>query len=198
MSGSRVSVANSAVARPSGAANMPLLASWDSHLGPGSPAAVAVAVAVIAYGPGLAARLPWRRLLLTCWTTSVAWILALALVEGWYRGVARRLTTKHEYLRVIDRFDDIGAALRGFTDHIVVGPGRLARTRRRTPWRTRLPVFPLPRGRQSPFSPRLGVFPRGPAHHAEAALESAALRMHCCSASCRESGRRGSIGYNSW
>lgn len=52
----------------------------------------------------------------------MAWILSLALIEGWYRGVARRLTTKHEYLRVIDRFDDIGAALRGFTDHIVIGP----------------------------------------------------------------------------
>ncbi|MFJ6850588.1 hypothetical protein ACIQM3_08635 [Streptomyces sp. NPDC091271] len=100
----------------------PLLASWDPHLGPGTPAAVAVAVAVVAYGPRLAAGLPWRRLLLTCWAGSVAWILSLALIEGWYRGVARRLTTKHEYLRVIDRFDDIGAALRGFTDHIVIGP----------------------------------------------------------------------------
>lgn len=100
----------------------PLLASWDPHTGPGTPLAVALAVTVVAYGPRLAARLPWRRLLLTCWAGSVAWILSLALVEGWYRGVERRLTTKHEYLRVIDRFDDIGAALRGFTDHIVIGP----------------------------------------------------------------------------
>ncbi|MGW0787860.1 hypothetical protein ACWD04_06310 [Streptomyces sp. NPDC002911] len=100
----------------------PLLASWDPHLGPGTPAAVAVALGGVAYGPRLLSRLPWRRLLLTCWAGSVAWILSLALIEGWYRGVARRLTTKHEYLRVIDRFDDIGAALRGFTDHIVIGP----------------------------------------------------------------------------
>ncbi|MFC8226250.1 hypothetical protein [Streptomyces sp. NPDC057287] len=100
----------------------PLLASWDPHLGPGTPAALAVAVAVVAYGPRLAARLPWRRLLLGSWAVSVSWILSLALIEGWYRGVARRLTTKHEYLRVIDRFDDVGAALRGFTDHIVIGP----------------------------------------------------------------------------
>uniref|UniRef100_A0AAU3H4E3 Integral membrane protein n=1 Tax=Streptomyces sp. NBC_01401 TaxID=2903854 RepID=A0AAU3H4E3_9ACTN len=100
----------------------PLLASWDPHVGPGTPAAVAVAVAVVAYGPRLAALLPWRRLLLTCWAGSVAWIVSLALIEGWFRGIERRLTTKHEYLRVIDRFDDIGAALRGFTDHIVIGP----------------------------------------------------------------------------
>nr|WP_185302756.1 hypothetical protein [Streptomyces finlayi] len=100
----------------------PLLASWDPHVGPGTPAAVVVAVAVIAYGPVLAARLPWRGLLLTAWTASLAWTLSLALIDGWERGVARRLTTKHEYLRVIDRFDDIGAALRGFDDHILIGP----------------------------------------------------------------------------
>lgn len=100
----------------------PLLASWDPHVGPGTPAAVVVAAAVVAYGPVLAARLPWRGLLLTVWASALAWTLSLALVDGWYRGVARRLTTKHEYLRVIDRFDDIGAALRGFEDHIVIGP----------------------------------------------------------------------------
>ncbi|MGW8882982.1 hypothetical protein [Streptomyces sp. NPDC055749] len=100
----------------------PLLASWDPHLGPGTPAAVVVAVAVVAYGPVLAARLPWRRLLLTAWAATLAWTLSLALIDGWRRGVAGRLTTKHEYLRVIDRFDDIGAALRGFNDHILIGP----------------------------------------------------------------------------
>ncbi|MEU1380295.1 hypothetical protein [Streptomyces albidoflavus] len=100
----------------------PLLASWNPHVGPGTPAALTVAAAVVAYGPALADRLPWRRLLLTAWATAMAWIFSLALIEGWYRGIARRLTTKHEYLRVIDRFDDIPAALRGFTDHIVVGP----------------------------------------------------------------------------
>ncbi|GHB09352.1 MULTISPECIES: hypothetical protein [Streptomyces] len=100
----------------------PLLATWDPHVGPGTPAAVAVAVAVVAYGPGLAERLPWRRLLVAAWAASLGWILSLALIEGWDRGVARRLTTKHEYLRVIDRFEDVPSALRGFTDHIVIGP----------------------------------------------------------------------------
>ncbi|MFC9243063.1 hypothetical protein ACFT7S_03160 [Streptomyces sp. NPDC057136] len=100
----------------------PLLASWDPHVGAGTPAAVVVAAAVIAYGPVLAARLPWRGLLLTAWAASLAWTLSLALIDGWDRGIARRLTTKHEYLHVIDRFDDIGAALRSFNDHIVIGP----------------------------------------------------------------------------
>lgn len=102
----------------------PLLASWDPHLGPGTPAALTLAVLVIAYGPPLAARLPWRGLLAAAWAGSSAWVFSMALIDGWYRGVERRLTTKHEYLRVIDRFEDIPATLRDFTDHIVIGePG---------------------------------------------------------------------------
>ncbi|MFE0254382.1 hypothetical protein [Streptomyces sp. NPDC059010] len=98
----------------------PLLASWGPHLGPGTPAAVLLAVAVVAYGPGLAARLPWRALLPVAWGTATAWIFSLALIDGWQRGIADRLTTRHEYLQVIDRFDDIPAALRDFTQHILL------------------------------------------------------------------------------
>ncbi|MFJ9111269.1 hypothetical protein [Streptomyces sp. NPDC102283] len=102
----------------------PLLASWDPHLGPGTPAAVIMAVLVVAYGPALAARLPWRGLLAAAWAGSMAWVFSMALIDGWHRGVAKRLTTKHEYLRVIDRFEDIPATLRDFTNHIVIGePG---------------------------------------------------------------------------
>ncbi|MGW7074724.1 hypothetical protein [Streptomyces sp. NPDC054866] len=98
----------------------PLYAQWDPHVGPGTPAALAVAVAVIAYGPALAARLSWWALLLTAWTASTAWIWSLALIDGWHRGVARRLTTKYEYLQVTDRFEDIPATLRDFTRHILI------------------------------------------------------------------------------
>ncbi|NEE05497.1 hypothetical protein G3M58_03515 [Streptomyces sp. SID7499] len=98
----------------------PLLASWGPHVGPGTPAAVLVAVAVVAYGPALAARLPWRALLPVTWGASTAWILSLALIDGWDRGIARRLTTRYEYLQVIDRFHDIPAALRDFTGHILL------------------------------------------------------------------------------
>ncbi|MEU2747104.1 hypothetical protein ABZ613_12575 [Streptomyces collinus] len=98
----------------------PLLASWAPHLGPGTPAAVLVATAAVAQGPALAARLPWRALLPAAWGTATAWIFSLALIDGWDRGIARRLTTRHEYLQVIDRFHDIPAALRGFTGHILL------------------------------------------------------------------------------
>ncbi|WP_043195695.1 hypothetical protein [Streptomyces sp. NRRL WC-3725] len=99
----------------------PLFADWDPHLGPGTPAAVLVAVAVVAYGPAVAARLPWRGLLPAAWAAALAWTWSLALVDGWQRGVAGRLTTRNEYLTVIGRFHDLPAALRGFTHHIVSG-----------------------------------------------------------------------------
>jgi hypothetical protein len=99
----------------------PLLGSWGPHVGPGTPAAVLVAAATVVYGPALAARLPWRALLAAAWGTATAWILSLALVDGWHRGIAVRLTTRHEYLQVIDRFHDIPATLRDFTRHILIG-----------------------------------------------------------------------------
>ncbi|MEU6802864.1 hypothetical protein [Streptomyces neyagawaensis] len=99
----------------------PLYANWLPHVGPGTPAALTVAVAVVAYGPALAARLPWRPLLWTAWATATAWTFSLALVDGWHRGIARRLTTRYEYLQVIDRFDDIPHTLRDFTRHILLG-----------------------------------------------------------------------------
>jgi methylthioxylose transferase len=101
----------------------PLYGHWEPHVGPGTPAAIMVAVAVVVYGPLLAARLPWRALLCTAWGAAMAWTFSLALVDGWQRGIARRLTTKYEYLQVIDpvnRFHDIPAALRDFTHHILI------------------------------------------------------------------------------
>lgn len=99
----------------------PLVGNWMPHVGPGTPAAIAVAVAVVAYGPALAARLPWRRLLLTVWGGALAWTWSLALVDGWSRGVAGRLTTRHEYLQVVGRWQDIPATLRDFHAHILIG-----------------------------------------------------------------------------
>ncbi|MFF9485244.1 hypothetical protein [Streptomyces sp. NPDC014676] len=98
----------------------PLLANWAPHVGPGTPAALVVAAAVVAYGPSLAVRLSWRRLLLTAWAASLAWTWSLALVDGWFRGVAGQLTSTHEYLRAVDRFRDIPAALRDFDARILL------------------------------------------------------------------------------
>ncbi|MFA3877376.1 hypothetical protein ABS735_27465 [Streptomyces sp. MMCC 100] len=98
----------------------PLLGRWDPHLGPGTPAAVLVAVATVAYGPAVAARLRWRALLPAAWGAALAWIWSLALIDGWRRGVAGRLTTRQEYLSVVDRWHDVPATLRDFTGHILL------------------------------------------------------------------------------
>ncbi|MFJ4435802.1 hypothetical protein [Streptomyces sp. NPDC088923] len=98
----------------------PLYARWEPHVGPGTPAALLVAAAVVLYGPPLVARLPWRALLLAVWAAASAWTFSLAWIDGWYRGIAERLTSRYEYLRVIDRFQDIPATLRDFTHHILL------------------------------------------------------------------------------
>ena len=98
----------------------PLYANWGPHIGPGTPAALVVAVGVVAYGPQMASRLPWRALLGAAWGTAMAWTWSLALIDGWQRGIAVRLTTRYEYLQVIDRFQDVPATLRDFTQHILL------------------------------------------------------------------------------
>ncbi|AXK31925.1 hypothetical protein DVA86_03960 [Streptomyces armeniacus] len=100
----------------------PLYAYWLPHVGPGTPAALTVAVLTVAYGPPLARRLRWRGLLLAGWAGSTAWLWSLALIDGWHRGVAERLTTKYEYLQSVGDVHDVGATLRTFTDHIPYGP----------------------------------------------------------------------------
>ena len=105
--------------RPPGASAAPVYAHWLPHVGPGTPLALAVAVGVVRYGPGLAARLPWSRLLPAAVVAAGGWILSLALVDGWRRGVAGRLTTRHEYLSEVGAVRDVPAFLRGFTDRIL-------------------------------------------------------------------------------
>jgi hypothetical protein len=97
----------------------PLLAQWLPHVGPGTPVALATAVLAVVYGPVLAQRMRWVPLLGAAYATAVAWTLSLALVDGWQRGVVDRLTSDDEYLHDVGRVGDIGAMLRGFTDHVV-------------------------------------------------------------------------------
>lgn len=98
----------------------PLYAYAEAHWGPGTPAALCFALLVIVYGPGLAQRLSWRKLLWASWLGSMAWIWSLALIDGWHRGVAKRLTTKYEYLQSVGEVDDVGAMLREFTSRILM------------------------------------------------------------------------------
>jgi hypothetical protein len=102
----------------------PLFGDWHPHVGPGTPVALVVGLAVVLRGPELAARLPWRPLLCLAYGTGIVWTLAVHLVDGWQRGVPGRLATNDEYLADVPRITDIPAFLRGFTSHILSGrPG---------------------------------------------------------------------------
>lgn len=97
----------------------PLFGWWMPHVGPGTPAAVLVAIAVIAFGPGLAARLAWPRLLALGYAAALAWTASLAMVDGWPRGWADRLTGGDEYLHEVPGIAGIGSMLRGFEGRIL-------------------------------------------------------------------------------
>lgn len=102
----------------------PLGAQWLPHTGPGTVPAVLIALLVILRGPELAAWLPWRPLLGISAATALAWTMGLALIDGWQRGVAGRLTTDTEYLHDVPRVGDVGAMLRTFAERIPGGrPG---------------------------------------------------------------------------
>nr|WP_211177173.1 hypothetical protein [Pseudonocardia acidicola] len=97
----------------------PLLASWQPHIGPGTPIAIVTAAAVVLHGPALAQRLSWGRMLAAGWAAAVVWTLSLALVDGWHDGVVGRLTSNQEYLHDVPRVTDIAEMLRTFSDHIL-------------------------------------------------------------------------------
>jgi hypothetical protein len=97
----------------------PLFADWLPHVGPGSVFAVLIAVAVVLHGPALAARLSWRRALAAGYLASLAWIFSLAMVDGWARGFAGRLTIPQEYLHEVPGITDIPRMLREFSSRIL-------------------------------------------------------------------------------
>lgn len=104
---------------PVRATSAPFTALWLPHVGPGTPVAVALAGLVVWQGPRLARVLTWRKLMAAGYGTAVAWILSLALVDGWQRGLAGRLVTEDEYLSEVGGVTDVPAMLRGFAGRIV-------------------------------------------------------------------------------
>ena len=81
--------------------------------------AILIGIAAVLWGPTVAQRLPWRALTLTTWATSCAWAFSLAMIDGWQRGFAGRLTARHEYLRQVPTVTDIPEALSSFSRRIL-------------------------------------------------------------------------------
>lgn len=97
----------------------PIFGWWNAHVGWGTVPAIAIGVAAVLAGQGVAQRLAWRALPPVTWATSCAWAFSLAMIDGWQRGFAGRLTARHEYLRQVPTIDDIPEAVRTFSDRIL-------------------------------------------------------------------------------
>ncbi|ORB74779.1 hypothetical protein [Mycobacterium scrofulaceum] len=97
----------------------PIFGAWEIHASWGTGPAIAIAVAAVAWGSILAQRLSWRVLTLSTWATACGWAFALAMIDGWQRGFAGRLTTKDEYLSEVPGITDIPATVRTFASRIV-------------------------------------------------------------------------------
>jgi hypothetical protein len=104
---------------PAWADAVPIHGWWDLHWGAGSVAAILIGVAAVLWGPTLAQRLRWRTLTLATWATACAWAFSLAMVDGWERGFAGRLTTHHEYVHQVPTVGGISETVRGFADRIL-------------------------------------------------------------------------------
>lgn len=96
----------------------PIFGLFEAHVGWGTTPAIALGLAAVVWGPVVAQRLSWRTLPPVAWATSCLWAFALAMIDGWQRGFAGRLTDKDEYLPQVPGITDIPAALRTFARRI--------------------------------------------------------------------------------
>jgi hypothetical protein len=95
----------------------PLHADWDPRVGPGSLPALLLAVLAGWQAIDLSERLPWRQLLVSAYVVGLAWMLALATVDG-RDGVGSILGTDYEYLRTARATTDLPHTLDTFTSRI--------------------------------------------------------------------------------
>jgi hypothetical protein len=97
----------------------PIFGWWNAHVGWGTLPAIVIAAAAVLWGDAVARRLPWRAVPWVTWAVACAWAFALAMIDGWRRGFAGRLTTTNEYLRQVPGITDIPKALRTFSSRIL-------------------------------------------------------------------------------
>lgn len=98
----------------------PLNSTWEPRVGAGTLPAVAIATATLLHAQRLCRTLSWGRLLAVSWAAGLAWMLALALVDG-IDGIAEVLQTPNEYLGTARSTTDLGATLREYSDRIGTG-----------------------------------------------------------------------------
>src|SRR5689334_5300851 len=95
----------------------PLHAVWEPRVGPGTVPAVLIALLGLRYAATLASSLSWHRLLLVSWAGGLAWMLALALVDG-KTGIGQILQTPYEYLRTARSTTNLHHTLQEYVSRI--------------------------------------------------------------------------------
>ena len=93
---------------------------FDVVLSPRVLLPVALAAAVVLWGPALARRLGWRALLAASTAGAAGWAVALAVNGGW-GALAAPMATEHEYVADVDRVGDLGTFLSTYVDSVPVG-----------------------------------------------------------------------------
>jgi methylthioxylose transferase len=101
------------------AQSAPLFGTWEIHASWGTGPAILLAVAAVVWGPVVAQRLSWRTLTLGTWAVACGWAFALAMIDGWQRGFAGRLSRPEEYLSQVPGITYIPATVRTFSSRIL-------------------------------------------------------------------------------
>jgi hypothetical protein len=95
----------------------PLHAEWVPRTGPGSVAAVLLAAAAVWWLPRWCRAARWPVLLVGSAVASLAWMVALATVDGW-DGIGVILESEYEYLGPARAVTDVHATLEEYVDRI--------------------------------------------------------------------------------
>jgi hypothetical protein len=95
----------------------PLHAVWAPRVGPGTLPAILLAGLASWRALQVAEQASWRRLLGWAFVAALAWLLALALVDG-LDGIRQLLDEPYEYLRTARRYSDFGSLLPDWTRRI--------------------------------------------------------------------------------
>jgi methylthioxylose transferase len=90
---------------------------WQAKVGPGTVPALLLAAIGVWRAEAWARTWSWRRLLVVAYVASLAWLLALALVDG-TSGLTRVMANQHEYLVTAREVTDVPAMLREYVDRI--------------------------------------------------------------------------------
>ena len=95
----------------------PLHAIWAPRVGVGTVPAIVLALLAARYAVDLADRLSWRRLLVAVFAAGLAWMLALAYVDGAY-AIGHVLESPYEYLRTARKVTDVHQLLQEYVSRI--------------------------------------------------------------------------------